>query len=97
MNKLDTEIQSDPAFQQFVSSKDNFFQDFTILTKEIRQPVLIIAGKEYHAVGPHYHEYFQFQQSETALINGGHHLYAEEKDSLSMQLTLLWKICLIKA
>ena len=58
MNKLDTEIQSDPAFQQFVFSKDNFFQDFTILTKEIRQPVLIIAGKEDHAVGPHYHEYF---------------------------------------
>lgn len=80
MDELDEGgLHSDPHFQQFVFSSEEFFQDFTVLTKHIHQPALVIAGKHDHAVGPHHHESFQFLDSKVHVLPGSHHPYMENQ------------------
>ncbi|WP_249872676.1 alpha/beta fold hydrolase [Oceanobacillus saliphilus] len=72
-------LNSDPIFQQYVFSSEEYFQDFTLLSKDILKPVLIIAGDYDDAVGPKHHQLFNFPNSKTRVINGGHHPYIENQ------------------
>jgi len=71
-------LDSDPNFQKFVFSSEDYFQDFTSLTKRIHTPVLIIAGEKDHAIGPSHHASFQFPHSNIVLLKGSHHPYVED-------------------
>lgn len=50
-----------------------------LLTEKVIQPVLVIAGKSDHAVGPEHHQRFKFQTQHVHIINGRHHPYIENQ------------------
>ncbi len=74
---IDQGVNNDPNFQQYVFSSEDYFQDFTTLTINIHKPVLVIAGKNDHAVGPKHHQLFNFPNSIVNVLNSGHHPYIE--------------------
>ena len=80
-NKVDLvdqdDLKSDPNFQQYVFSSDDYFQDFT--TINIHKPVLVIAGKYDDAIGPQHHQLFNFPNSIVVVLNSGHHPYIENE------------------
>ena len=76
---LDKELRTDPYFQKKIFSSAEYFQNFTELTEEIQKPILIIAGKSDHAVGPHHHLSFRSKNAKIYSINGGHHPYIENQ------------------
>ncbi|MDR6527774.1 proline iminopeptidase [Chryseobacterium rhizosphaerae] len=55
-----------------------YYTDYTLLTKDIRVPVLIITGKKDKAVGTKHYQTFQFPNQKVASIDGGHLLYYEK-------------------
>lgn len=71
------ELNSDPHFQQYVFSSDEYFQDFISITESIHKPVLVITGKDDHAVGPDHYQSFCFPKSEVIVLDSGHHPYIE--------------------
>lgn len=80
MDLIDEEgLNSDPNFQQYVFSSEEYFQDFTALTNELKKPVLVIAGEYDNAVGPNHHQLFQFRNAEVSLLKSGHHPYIENQ------------------
>lgn len=80
LNKVDKEdeFQSDPHFQKTVLSSNEYFQDFTILTKHIKKPVLVIAGERDHSIGPDHHLSFHFPSSTISVLKSSHHPYLED-------------------
>ena len=72
-------LNSDPKFQQYVFSSNDYFQDFTTVTVNIQKPVLVIAGKYDHAVGPKHHQLFKFPNSIVKVLNSAHHQYIENE------------------
>lgn len=72
-------LNSDPSFQQYVFSSEDYFQDFTTLSDKILKPVLVIAGEHDHAVGPNHHKLFNFPKSEVKVLNSSHHPYIENR------------------
>jgi len=70
-------LDSDPNFQKFVFSSAEYFQDFTLLSREIDNPVLVIAGKDDYAVGPSHHQSFKFNKMDVQVLTSGHHPYVE--------------------
>ena len=72
-------LNSDPGFQRYVFSSKEYFQDFTTLTENILKPVLVIAGKDDHAVGPNHQQLFRFPNAELKILNSGHHPYIENQ------------------
>lgn len=60
-------------------SSDPHFQDFSLMTKEINKPVLIIAGEFDDAVGPHHHQSFKFRNSKVIVLESSHHPYTENQ------------------
>lgn len=72
-------LNSDPKFQQYVFSSNDYFQDFTTVTVNIQKPVLIIAGKFDHAVGPKHHLLFKFPNPIVEVLNSAHHPYIENE------------------
>ncbi|WP_040982729.1 alpha/beta fold hydrolase [Oceanobacillus jeddahense] len=78
MDAIDREgLDSDPAFQRFVFSSAEYFQDFTLLSKEIDKPVLVISGKDDYAVGPAHYQSFKFREMDVQMLKSGHHPYVE--------------------
>ncbi|GAA0884410.1 alpha/beta fold hydrolase [Sphingobacterium siyangense subsp. cladoniae] len=55
-----------------------YCEDFRPETKEIKVPVLVIAGKKDYAIGVNHYRTFQFPHQRTVLIEGGHVLYYEQ-------------------
>ncbi|WP_394677734.1 alpha/beta fold hydrolase [uncultured Sphingobacterium sp.] len=55
-----------------------YCEDFRPETKEIKVPVLVIAGKKDYAIGVNHYRKFQFPHQRTVLIEGGHVLYYEQ-------------------
>ncbi|MGP4072611.1 alpha/beta fold hydrolase [Piscibacillus sp. B03] len=86
MNIIDEEFSTDPNFQQEVFSSEEYFQDFTPLTKTIEQPTFIIGGEFDHSVGPSHHDNFQFNQSITKVLKTSHHPYIENIDEFSKEV-----------
>lgn len=73
------DLNSDPNFQQYVFSSDEYFQDFISTTESIDKPVLVITGEYDHAVGPDHHKLFGFPNCEVKVLNSGHHPYIESR------------------
>lgn len=79
VDKIDTDLESDPDFQMHVFSSEEFFEDFTLLTKKITHPVLVLAGKFDDAVGPKHHQKFEFINQKVHIVQGSHHPYIENQ------------------
>ncbi|MEC2158841.1 alpha/beta fold hydrolase [Virgibacillus halodenitrificans] len=72
-------LNSDPDFQGFIFSSEEFFQDFTTLTNQISSPTLVIAGAYDDAVGPSHHKLFGFKNSTEVMLASAHHPYIENQ------------------
>jgi proline iminopeptidase len=79
VDELDKGSKTDPNFQKFVFSLEEYFQDFTSLTNKITKPVLVIAGEHDDAVGPTHHQKFKFKNQQVRLLKSSHHPYIEDQ------------------
>lgn len=79
VDKIDEGLNSDPNFQQYVFSSDEYFQDFTLLTKQIIRLVLVISGRFDNAVGPSHHHFFKFKNPKVRILESSHHPYIESQ------------------
>lgn len=68
-----TRVQKYPAY----------FKNYALLTKEIKTPALIIAGKDDHAVGPDYYKNYKFQNQKVVQLDGSHMLYYEKNEEFT--------------
>jgi proline iminopeptidase len=93
MDAIDKDFSSTPKFQEYVFSSDDYLQDFTLVTKEIKQPVLILAGTHDNAVGPKHHQDFKFPNSFVRIINSGHHPYVENPLDFQQAIKDFSKAC----
>lgn len=59
------------------SQYPEYFQDYTPATRELKVPVLVIAGTDDHAIGTRTHRAFAFPDATVKVIHGGHMLYYE--------------------
>ncbi|WP_293312179.1 alpha/beta fold hydrolase [Pedobacter sp. UBA5917] len=60
-----------------VQQYPEYFRDYALLTDKIKIPVLIITGKEDHAVGPDYYKNYRFANQKVVQLAGSHMLYYE--------------------
>lgn len=60
-----------------VQQYPEYFKDYALLTDKIKVPVLIIIGKEDHAVGPDYYKNYRFPDQKVVQLEGSHMLYYE--------------------
>ena len=84
---VDKDLSMKPYFQQAVFSSPEYFADFSLLTADITNPTLILAGKQDYAVGPHHHESFQFPYQEIEVLNGAHHPFIENREEFREAIT----------
>lgn len=80
VNNLDSSIinfNTSMAAQAF--SNTEYFEEYYSLTKEIKSPVLVIAGKDDYAIGTNHYKNFAFPNKEIRLLKGKHILYLENK------------------
>lgn len=82
LERIDQSLDMKPSFQTYVFSSDEYFQDFTLLTREIKKPVLVITGEHDHAIGPEHYQSFQFPCVQIKKMNGAHHPYLENQQEL---------------
>lgn len=84
MDKIDSLHPRIIDFGMAVISKPReypeYYADYTILTKNINVPVLVITGKKDKAVGTNHYKHFRFPDHKIVLINGGHLLYYERNE-----------------
>lgn len=79
VDKIDEGLKSDPNFQLYVFSSEEYFQDFSSLIEQLSRPVLVIAGKYDDAVGPTHHHTFKFKDPKVRLLESSHHPYIENQ------------------
>lgn len=79
LDLIDQSLQSDPNFQQYVFSSKEYFQDFTLLTKNIKKRVLVITGEFDDAIGPEHYLSFKFENIVIHKIKSSHHPYIENQ------------------
>ncbi len=77
MDRIDTDIQTKPDFQQYVFSSEEYFQDFREFTVAVAAPALVLSGKYDYAIGPIHHESFHFPNAVYKVLESGHHPYVE--------------------
>lgn len=77
VNEVDKELSNDGKFAEHVFSSEEYFEDYKKYTRDIDVPVLIISGREDHAVGPDHHKGFEFKRSQECVLEGRHVLYLE--------------------
>ncbi|WP_232225603.1 alpha/beta fold hydrolase [Oceanobacillus manasiensis] len=87
-----TGLHSDPDFQKFVFSSEEYFQDFSLLTSKISKPVLIIAGEYDDAVGPTHHHLFQFKNQIVKVLESSHHPYIENQTEFNQAILHFLKV-----
>jgi proline iminopeptidase len=63
-----------------------YFSDFSLLTKSIRTPVLIITGDQDHAIGSEHYRSFKFPIATVVHYIGGHLPFQEEPQWFSEQV-----------
>ncbi len=56
----------------------DYFQDFSKLTNDIKQPVLVMTGDKDYAIGPEHYKSFSFPKQKTVHYIGGHAPFQEE-------------------
>lgn len=59
------------------SQYPEYFEDYTPATRDLKIPVLVIAGTDDHAIGTKTHRAFAFPNATLKVIRGGHMLYYE--------------------
>jgi proline iminopeptidase len=77
LGSIDKDFSPQPDFQQYIFSTEEYFQDFTHLTSEVKVPTLTLTGKYDHAVGPKHQEKFQFPINIYKQLDSGHHPYID--------------------
>lgn len=77
MDAIDEELESQPDFQQYIFSNEEYFQDFRSLTSSITKPVLVLSGKYDDAIGPDHQEAFHFENATYIQLDSGHHPYVD--------------------
>lgn len=80
VNEIDSKLESDFKFAEYVFNSSEYFKDFKALTKEINIPVLVVSGNEDHAVGPEHYKGFEFKNVTECVLEGKHVLYLENND-----------------
>jgi len=67
-------------FSHFVwSNKDHeYWTDYSVYTKDILCPVLIISGKKDYAVGPDNYKTWKFKNMKVVIYNAAHVSFQEE-------------------
>ena len=80
LDGVDEDLNTDPAFQQYVFSSEDYFRDFTELTQDINIPVMVISGKYDDAIGPDHYKAFRFPDMSVQMIEGAHHPYVENQE-----------------
>ncbi len=83
LDKIDSEKPDNYDFAQNAFQLDDYWKDYTTLTREINVPVLIITGKKDHSVGENHYLNFNFRNKDINKINGGHLLYYENNEAFS--------------
>ena len=77
---VDSIDQTSPSTYDFAKNIWNYseyLEDYSKMTQQIKAPVLVITGSQDHAIGIHHYKSFNFPNSTTSIINGGHLLYFE--------------------
>ncbi|QBJ86301.1 alpha/beta hydrolase [Chryseobacterium gleum] len=91
MDKIDSLHPRIIDFGMAVISKSKdfpeYYADYAPITKDIRVPVLIIAGKNDKAVGTQHYKTFRFPNQKVISIDGGHLLYYEKNKEFVKALT----------
>ncbi|ATL49192.1 alpha/beta hydrolase [Chitinophaga caeni] len=77
VDEIDSQNPGDFDFAKHVFSIDDYWQDYTPLTAQVKLPVLIITGKKDHSIGENHYLSFHFKNGKVRKINGGHILYYE--------------------
>ena len=78
MNNIDKTNPSTYAFSKNAWSIKEYFENYSVESKNIKTPVLIITGTEDYAVGINHYKLFQFPNQNIVFIKGGHLLYYEK-------------------
>jgi proline iminopeptidase len=66
-------------FQRFVWNMHEYMKiDYSVYTKDITCPVLVIAGKKDYAIGPDNYKSWKFPDMKLVLYDGGHDSFQEE-------------------
>ncbi|WP_293945335.1 MULTISPECIES: alpha/beta fold hydrolase [unclassified Sphingobacterium] len=77
LDHIDDSYGRSNDFAKHVWGYKIYTEDFRQETKDIKVPVLVIAGKKDYAIGVDHYRKFNFPNQKTVLINGGHVLYYE--------------------
>lgn len=78
LNKIDKENPSEFVFAQKALYINDYQNDYTKITNQIKAPVLVISGTKDHAIGEEHFKSFHFPNETIKEINGGHILYYEK-------------------
>lgn len=80
VNELDSSIINfNTAMAAQAFNNTEYFLEYYSLTKDIKIPVLIIAGDEDYAIGTEHYKNFNFPKKEIHVLRGKHILYLENK------------------
>lgn len=80
VDEIDSQNPSDYDFSRHVFSIDDYWKDYTPMTKQVKLPVLIITGEKDHSIGENHYLLFHFINGNVRKINGGHILYYEKNE-----------------
>ena len=79
--KLDEQIENF-KMSELAFNNNQYFLDYTNLSKNISTKTLVIVGNQDYAVGINHHRKFKFKNSIIKTINGKHTPYIENTDEL---------------
>jgi Predicted hydrolases or acyltransferases (alpha/beta hydrolase superfamily) len=80
VDEIDSQNPSDYDFSKHVFSIDDYWKDYTPMTKQVKLPVLIITGEKDHSIRENHYLLFHFINGNVRKINGGHILYYEKNE-----------------
>jgi proline iminopeptidase len=89
VEKIDLVDKMNPGnfdFSNKVWGMKEYFADFTPLTKNVKTPVLIIAGSKDYAVGTEHYKSFLFPNVAISYLKGGHLLYIDTPDEFHFSI-----------
>ncbi|WP_419883167.1 alpha/beta fold hydrolase [Peribacillus sp. B-H-3] len=86
IDEMDKELMPKPHFQQYIFGAEEYFKDFTLLTKDIDKPALILSGKYDDAIGPEHHLSFNFREGINCVLDSGHHPFIETPNEFAQAI-----------
>lgn len=61
----------------------DYHKDYTLITKNIKAPTLVIAGNADYSVGVNHYKKFHFPNQETVVLDGGQFLFIDQKQKFT--------------